>query len=113
MDLGAALWGPHSIGARRLNALVGSLPPDSATARALSDPEQAVWTVQTELMAVLCELVDANTRLHYDMNKKKGSRSPRPIRINRPWDRKTKRRATAKEARRLFEGPVISPAPKE
>lgn len=107
-DLGTSLWGPRPLGARKLEALIGQLPENSATARALSP--NAGWTQDTELLATIAELIDGNTLLHYNINKRKGQKSPAPIRIPRPWDkRRKKRRATPEETKRLFGGAVITP----
>lgn len=74
----------------------------------------AGWSHDTELLAVMAELIDANTRLHYEINKKKGERTQPPIRIPRPWHRKKKRRkATLEETQAMLGGPTIRPRKKE
>jgi hypothetical protein len=79
------LWGSDFIGVRRLEALVNSLPRDSATVRAL-DPDFAGtgWNTQTELLATIAELIDQHSRLYIMANSKKGAQTPRPIKIPRP-----------------------------
>lgn len=85
LDLRQALWGSDFIGVRRLEALVNSLPRDSATVRAL-DPQFAGsgWDTQTELLATIAELVDQHSRLYIMANSKKGAKPPRAIQIPRP-----------------------------
>jgi hypothetical protein len=51
------VYGTNGVGARRLWALVSSLPPDSALARAV-----APWRLEDELLATLIEVVDAGNR---------------------------------------------------
>jgi hypothetical protein len=97
-----------------LDSLIGALPVESATARVLDPDKTGVgWTLTTELIALACELIDTNTRLHFDMNKGKGQKSPKPLHIQRPWKKRTKRRATSRETRAMFGGPVVVPSPKE
>lgn len=108
------LWGSARRGARQLEDLIEQLPPDSATARAL-DPEitGVGWTQQIEMLATIAELIDANTRLHFEVNKGKGQTSPPPIRILRPWQpRRQRRQATLAETRAMFGGAPVIGAPK-
>lgn len=70
---------------RQLESLMRGLPLDGALARSL-DPERAGigWTRTHDFLALIAELVDGNTRLHFSVNTKKGTPLPEPLQIPRP-----------------------------
>lgn len=71
-------------------SLADGLPLDGAVARALAPDSVGVgWDAKTELLAVLAEQIDLNTRVLIMANSEKGSQAPRPIYIERPWKRVT------------------------
>lgn len=79
------MWGSDFIGVRRLEGLVNSLPRDSATARSIDPTYTGVgWNTETELLAVIAELIDYNSRLYIAAHTKKGAQPPKPIKIPRP-----------------------------
>ena len=81
VDLLEAIWGDPPMSSRRLGALIRSLPPDSATARA-SDPHFG-WTNTDELLASLLEGVDLGNAMFYAANT---GRSDWVLAdIGRPW----------------------------
>lgn len=65
------------------------LPFDSALSRA-ADPDRAGrnWTRQDDFLALIAELIDAQTRLLFQINTKKGTRPPDPIFIPRPFEKR-------------------------
>ena len=85
LDARRAFWGSDALGVRRLESLVNSLPHDSALARSV-DPIYAGkdWDTKTELLAVIAELIDFNSRLYIMAHSKKGAQPPKPIKIPRP-----------------------------
>jgi hypothetical protein len=66
VDLLEAIWGDPPMSSRRLGALIRSLPPDSATARA-TDPHLG-WTTTDQLLAGLVESVDLGNAMFYAAN---------------------------------------------
>jgi hypothetical protein len=71
-------------------ALADGLPLDGAVARSLAPDSVGVgWDAKTELLAVLAEQIDQNTRVLIMANSEKGATVPRPILIERPWKRTT------------------------
>lgn len=98
-DLRADLWGPHTLGVRRLYALVVGLPPGCALHRA-ADPEAWAWNNDTELLAALVEQVSVGNVMFMAANSKKGTRTPKPIAVPRPG-RLVKEREESKQARRV------------
>lgn len=69
---------------RRLQSLVSGLPTDSALRRAV-DPNWH-WSTTDELLACLIEVNDRNGVWFYQANSKKGTKSPKPVHVPRPWD---------------------------
>lgn len=86
LDLRDALWGENPIGVRRLNALVSSLPADSATVRAL-DPNGG-WTQEHELLASIVDFIGMSNHLFLSANVSDKDRKllPKPSRFPRPWE---------------------------
>lgn len=104
MDLRDVCWGSGRIGVRRISALVGSLPRDSATVRAL-DPygSGAGWSNSEELLASIIEVIDHGNRLLFAVHKQKSAKVPKPIKITRPGARiERKQLATPEETRAFF-----------
>lgn len=62
IDLRAALYGEDRIGLRRCYQLVRYLPPGSATWVAVHG-QQAVWSTDNELAALMVEVVHHQTRV--------------------------------------------------
>jgi hypothetical protein len=79
------------MGARRMRALMDGLPAQCALHRAM-DPKGWHWTNDTELLAVLAELVDQGNRYFVMAHTKEGERPPRPIEIRRPGQRPERKR---------------------
>lgn len=104
IDLRLACWGERPFGLRRLAALVGGLPTDSALWRAMQ-PELAGWGTQEELLALLCEISDATNQILVRVNSKRGAPAPRPLRVPRPYDRK--RRADLRRFTEERGAPVV------
>jgi hypothetical protein len=84
------LWGPHPIGVRRLESLIAGLPLTGATARALSERAAVGWTTDTDLLALIAELLDYSNRQQYAMHVK-NAKIPQPIHIPRPEDERIRR----------------------
>lgn len=97
MDLSEAIWGTSPWSARRLWALLKHLPRESAVAKAMAPQGAAEWTNTEELLATLCELVDAGNRTFVKAHSKPGSQEPKPIRITRPWQRAEPRKPSPKD----------------
>lgn len=94
---------------RRFRSLLQGLPADGNVGRKLETWESKGWNIQTELMAILAELIDVNTRMFIKANQKKGSPDPKPIKIPRPGSEtgETKRRKSTKsEIKRFFGGRI-------
>jgi hypothetical protein len=91
-DLGADLYGPNRIGARKILSLVEWLPPDAAVWRSMKNS----WTDERELLATQIEVLDGLRRAFLMAHSKPGTRPPEPIRIPRPWQTgdKGKKRGT-------------------
>jgi len=89
LNLREELWGENPIGMRRFQALVRGLPLDSSLVRS-QDPKRlgVGWNSNTELLAVIAQVIDNGNRLFYQANFK-GS-MPKPLKIVRPWEDKTK-----------------------
>jgi hypothetical protein len=64
-------------------------------------------------LKLLAELLDAGNRNFIEVHKKKGSRSPRPIKLERPWERRRRRQATPEELRAWFGGAIHVSNPPE
>lgn len=64
---------------------MNALPRDSATVRSL-DPDYAGtgWDTNTELLAVIAEIIDQHSRWFYMANSKKNAKQPKPLNIPRP-----------------------------
>lgn len=95
---------------RRLHSLIYGLPPNGAFARDLHpDTVGADWGNAEELLATAIELIDLGNRQFIKANSKKGAKSPKPIKITRPWERKSepKRTATLAEINELMGGAPI------
>lgn len=99
MDLRDALWGDEPFGVRRLIALVGNLPRDSATARQLDTLDG--WTQEHELLATIVDMMGENTRVALAAAGVK--KLPDPVRFPRPGEDSTGKRASSdKEDVRAF-----------
>jgi len=104
----------EGIGVRRLRALVQGLPPGGALHRSI-DPDGWRWTTDTEMLATVAELVDANNRLFYSAHAKKGSSPVKPIKIMRPGKLaeeeeqlpRRKRKSTRDELKKFVKGNVV------
>ncbi len=85
------------MGARRLAALINGLPLDSALVRSY-DPDRLGrgWDLQTEMLAIVAELIDRHDRHFLMANTKRGTTIPKPLYIARPDDAKRGRSATPK-----------------
>jgi len=82
-DLRADLYGPTSLGFRRVAALIHWLPPDAALWRSMG----LSWSEERELLAVNIEVLDSLRRAFLMANSKKGTKPPEPVRIPRPWQK--------------------------
>lgn len=82
---------------RRVTHLVEHLPPDSAYARA-----EGVWGYTEELLANLIEVEDRGQLWWLSAHAKKGARLPKPIVIERPYRKRTKRKATSADLVKMF-----------
>lgn len=72
------------------------------------------WGYKEELLAAIAELVDVGNRYFFNAHKRKGVRSPEPVRIKRPGlSRRPRRRATRDDIKRIFTGGTIIVAEKE
>jgi len=97
---------------RRLRNLVTAIPPESSFGLAMGAYRPG-WSNAEELLAIIAELVDQNTRMFVIANSKKGTQAPKPIDIQRPTrvtDAEAKepkrRQATPAELRAWFGGAV-------
>lgn len=62
------------------------------------------WTNTEELLAVIAETVDRGNRNFATVFSKRGSGSPKPLKIPRPYERKTRRPATSEDLVEMFGG---------
>ena len=85
-SLGADLYGPDALGARRILSLFSWLPPEAALWRSA----KTAWTDERELLATQIEVLDALRRAFIVAHSKQGTRPPEAIRIPRPWQREEK-----------------------
>lgn len=95
---------------RRFLALLEGLPVTSATVRAADERAGMGWTVDTDLLALIAEVLDHGNAQQYMIHSKKGTQPPKPINIPRPGDeeRRRKRRiATPEEIKEIFSGGMI------
>jgi hypothetical protein len=108
LDLGAAVWGPHRIGPRRLLVLIRHLPMDAALLQTTS----GTWGWLEEGMASLLEMTAHTHRIlvqGFSHGRSKGGkrlRIPRPKRfvdLHRQPVR-AKRAATFEEVMSIFSG---------
>lgn len=88
LDLYQEVYGPHPISARRFVALTRWLPEEAAVWRST----KTAWSTETELQAVLIEVLDSFRRLYLQAHSKKGAKLPDPISIPRPYKTKTESR---------------------
>lgn len=99
---------------RRIKALVGGLPRDSALLRHL-DPEGSQWNNTTELLASLIEVVDFSNRLYIVAHAKKGAKAPEPIKVRRPGEKEREESRvvsmSSPEARAFFGGGQVAFVP--
>ena len=94
---------------RKLQALVGNLPQESATVRAISG-DVADWTTDRELLAATVDRLNDLIWLTVEVNKKPRARNPRPDPVPRPTERHqikpakthTRRQATVAEMKQFF-----------
>lgn len=94
---------------RRFRSLLQGLPAEGLVGRKLGTWESQGWNIQTELIAILAELIDVNTRVFVKANSKKGSPDPKPIKIPRPGSgtgETKKRKSTKAEIKRFFGGRI-------
>lgn len=110
LELAELVFGGDRVPLRRLRNLIVHLPPDSAFVRTITPrlPQAAApWSTTDYLLALIAELVDANTRAFVSAYSKKGSKQPKPIEIDRPGD-EPKRPAdmSSPEALKFFAGSV-------
>lgn len=106
-NLGADLYGPAAIGARRVLSLFEWLPPEAALWRSA----KTAWTDERELLATQIEVIDALRRAFIVAHSKQGTRPPEPVRIPRPWQKAEKpggRGTRLTELIREFRVPVRS-----
>lgn len=84
LDLESACFGPSHAGLRRLKALIGALPPESALARAMGWS----WSDEREMTATLVELlhdqVTSSRALVSAFTGKRFNGPPKPLRWPRP-----------------------------
>jgi hypothetical protein len=84
---------------------VNGLPLNGALARAY-DPHRLGrgWGAQEELLALIAELVDANTRMFLCAHLPRGQKPPKPIFIRRPDDneRKARPKSTPSQTKKLM-----------
>ncbi len=67
------------MGVRRLAALVDGLPPDAALRR-----DGSMWTLENELTAVTCELLQMWLAMQVGMWMPKGSKVPEVVPLTHP-----------------------------
>ncbi len=120
LELAELVFGGESVPLRRLRNLIVHLPPDSAFVRTVTPrlpPAPAPWSTGDELLALVAELVDANTRAFVVANSKPNATAPKPLRIPRPDDTgATKAKPvsmSSPEARSFFAGAVHYTPPEE
>lgn len=103
------------MGARRIEALINGLPPTSvsAVARALNENVREGWGYPEELLSVLIEVVDAQSRNFLAAHGVKKHQLPKPIRINRPLEPERRREATPADLKTILGGAPVIKAQKE
>lgn len=97
---------------RRFQALVAGLPAEGATARALGERAAVGWSVDSDLLALIAELLDYGNRQQFVINSKPGKKPPRPLDIPRPEDarkRRERRKATAEDLKEIFGDGIVRP----
>jgi len=90
LDFAELVYGGTRVPLRRIRNLIVHLPPDSAFVRTVTPrlPQGAApWSTTDYLLALIAELVDANTRAFISVYSKKGSSQPKPLKIDRPGDK--------------------------
>jgi len=117
LELAELVFGGDRVPLRRLRNLIVHLPPDSAFVRTITPrlPQAAApWSTTDYLLALIAELIDANTIAFVIAHSKKGTTRPTPIKIDRPDD-KPDRPAdmSSTEARTFFAGAVQYSPPEE
>ncbi len=110
LELAELVYGGDRVPLRRLRNLIVHLPPDSAFVRTVTPrlPQKAApWSTTEYLLALIAELVDANTRAFVSAYSKKGSTAPKPLKIDRPGDKPDRPvDMSSPEARKFFGGAV-------
>lgn len=106
LDLRETLWGPQSIGVRRLWSLVNGLPPDGVVARAIFYGGRA-WSSADELLSTIVEFLDLHNRMYYTQHTKPGTAVWDPVKIERPTrtmdtPEEKPKQATVAEMRQVF-----------
>lgn len=80
------------------------LDVDTAMLLTLADVYEQRWTRTDELVASLIEVVDASGWRVVSPHLEKGARTPKPLRVPRPGQRRQKRKATSDDLKRMFGG---------
>jgi hypothetical protein len=120
LELAELVFGGESVPLRRLRNLIVHLPPDSAFVRTVAPrlpATPAPWSTGDNLLALIAELVDANTRAFISAYSKPNSPAPKPIKIPRPDDGSGGEAGpvsmSSPEARTFFAGSVRYTPPEE
>jgi len=93
------------MGMRRFTSLMFGLPLDSALNRSRDPLHAGVgWNAQTEITALIAELVDYGNRLTIMTHSKRGDPLPAPLNIPRPYrtEKEKPKPASKKEIGRFF-----------
>ena len=110
LELAELVFGGDRVPLRRLRNLIVHLPPDSAFVRTITPrlPQAAAaWSTTDYLLALIAELVDANTIAFVIAHSKKGATKPTPIKIDRPDDKPAHpANMSSPEARAFFAGAI-------
>lgn len=110
LELAELVFGGDRVPLRRLRNLIVHLPPDSAFVRTVTPrlPQKAApWSTTEYLLALIAELVDANTIAFVVAHSKKGKTPPKPIKIDRPGDKPDRPvDMSSPEAREFFGGAI-------
>lgn len=96
---------------RRLAALILYLPPTSAVAR-IHQTAADRWTQDHELLATLITVVDAASLRLVKLFAKKGTKLPKPVHVDRPYETKRPKPMSMSDPRvRAFFGSVVRYSP--